>query len=937
PGAEMRIARIRLPDAIRVAVRDVGWFRDWRIAAIDLIPPENQVSGEGFGSFRFDVEFRGELDLQTGEPHLASPDPLTEIVMNLVVNPVQAASWRRPISRSAPRTNTRDAWYDPARDWHCIRTSQTGRLTLTDQIDFSGSDPRHIGVYNQGQAIPVTIDGEEDGTWDPDDRIEFYAEAYRNPDGTENKYTLENTYWIAVTGETGLRMNTRPGGEPGGAVAEQYTETVRREDNRLTAYGDYYWTSVLAGSTVAYEIHADDLADSGPCVLRFRVMGMTSIVAADPDHHLITSFNGVVVDDATWDSIREYAPEIILDPDLMQEGVNTITFNMPGDTAAGDLDGIYLDWFEISYPRSYESTNDDYLFSGPWPEQNGLIRFQIDGFSTPDIAVWRLDTHSRMTGITVVPTGASYRVSFSDTNTAAARYLAFDFDAAGQSGSLSRDDFADLANPQNQADYLIITTPDFEPALEPLITTRSTQGMTVKTIMIQDIYDEFNHGIFSPEAIRDFVDTAYHSWRPPAPSALLLVGDASWDYKGYLPDTQYVNYVPSYGKDWGGNAASSPYDRGPTDALDLLYGEPMVDEQMVCVSGDDLLPDMLLGRWAVTSSDALEEIVTRTLAGDAESEDQNWWKRCYFINGGFTALEHDTFESQSENLIRTMIDPSGAYWKPIRTYKTTEGHEYGQYTDEIIGYLNRGVQFVNYFGHAGTWSWESMLSFDDLARLENAGATPFVASMTCNTSRFANPVIQSFGERMMATGNPETGAVAVWGGCNFGGFWSDYFLAYFFYDALFRQRLPTYGESILYSKLENLIRYPSYAIIIEPYTYLGEPFLGPQRPSRPQIWLSGWTDTRWNGSSPAQLSVLAFVLDPGNDIETVELIFAGESLGLELYDDGQHGDYGAGDGIFGRQLPVSGGAVPPMMLNIGIRATDVHGNSSGIVNGLMSW
>lgn len=929
----VRIEPVIKPDSVRVTVREAGRFRLWRIVAMDIEPLETGERSES-GRMELDVKFDGYVPRESAGDNNTEKDPLWTVLKSVVANPDQAFSFRNPVDAPAPRRNT---WYDPELQWFKIGTTESGRIKITDQIDFTGYDPRKIHVYNQGQLIPVRVIGEDDGIWDSGDSLEFYGESYRNADGTENKYTLENSYWVTVSDENGLRMNDREGGIPGGTIANTYISSIHREENYITGYGGYYWISVLAGETKSLNINVDNPADNGPCTLRFRVMGMTSIVNADPDHHLITSFNGVVVDDATWDSIREYEQEVTLDRSLIQTGTNTISFNMPGDTAAGEIDGIYVDWFELDYPKQYIAAADALEFNGPWPPANGLVRYRIDGFATPDVTVWRRDTNSVIRNGTVTPSGDTFQLEFSDTDSGTAQYIAFDAPAAGVPSSIASDTFGDLKNTERQADYLIVTHPDFEDALQPLIQRRVQQGFSVETVRIQDIYDEFNDGIFSPEVIRDFVSYAYHYWDKPAPSVLLLVGDACWDYKSYLPETAFTNFVPSYGKDWGGNAASSPYDRGPRDTSDLLYGEPMVDEQMVCVSGDDLLPDLLLGRLAVTSPQSLEQIISRTLAYENRQTDRNWWKRCYFINGGVTPIEQDTFHSQSETLIDTLIMPTGGYWKPIRTYKTTEGYEYGLYTDEIIGYLNRGVNLVNYFGHAGTWSWESMLSFDDLSRLDNAGATPFVASMTCNTSRFANPAIQSFGERLMATGDPETGAVAVWGGCNFGGFWSDYYLAYFFYDALFRKRLPSFGEAILYSKLENLIRYPSYAIIIEPYTYLGEPLLAPRRPSRPQIWLSGYTDTHWQGSRNSEITVLAFVTDPDDDIETVELVYAGESIGLQLYDDGEHGDYGHGDGIYGLQLPVNGGNLPAMMINIGIRAVDTRGNNSGIVNGLVSW
>ena len=48
---------------------------------------------------------------------------------------------------------------------------------------------------------------------------------------------------------------------------------------------------------------------------------------------------------------------------------------------------------------------------------------------------------------------------------------------------------------------------------------------------IGDIYNEFSDGIFNPFAIRRFLRYAYNSWQQPAPTYVVLVGDAHYDYK----------------------------------------------------------------------------------------------------------------------------------------------------------------------------------------------------------------------------------------------------------------------------------------------------------------------------------------------------------------------------------------------------------------------
>ncbi len=85
----------------------------------------------------------------------------------------------------------------------------------------------------------------------------------------------------------------------------------------------------------------------------------------------------------------------------------------------------------------------------------------------------------------------------------------------------------------NGADYILITHPDFYDAVQPLADYRHGQGLRVKRIDVQDVYDEFNAGLADPEAIRSFLEYAYTNWQAPAPAYVVLVGDGNVDPKNY--------------------------------------------------------------------------------------------------------------------------------------------------------------------------------------------------------------------------------------------------------------------------------------------------------------------------------------------------------------------------------------------------------------------
>lgn len=69
-------------------------------------------------------------------------------------------------------------------------------------------------------------------------------------------------------------------------------------------------------------------------------------------------------------------------------------------------------------------------------------------------------------------------------------------------------------------------------------------------VPVGDIYDEFGYGEASPQSLQSFLRYAYDNWAEPRPRYVLLVGQATSDYRGYLatrpenPVTPPQNSVP---------------------------------------------------------------------------------------------------------------------------------------------------------------------------------------------------------------------------------------------------------------------------------------------------------------------------------------------------------------------------------------------------------
>ncbi|MBU0511146.1 MAG: hypothetical protein KJ638_05520, partial [Chloroflexi bacterium] len=461
------------------------------------------------------------------------------------------------------------------------------QITYTD-LESAGwypatLDPTNLQLSHLDTELPIWVQDQENGVFDPSDLIIFYGQAMTG------RYTRQNVYWLTVGGTPGLRMDERDAAPVHGyPVPASFPITLHAEEHP-TWYGywqnppgreaqdHWYWTGRLeapASTDLTFQMPSFDAA-SADFGLRVLLAGRTDD-SAIPDHHTRLILNGTLVDEAWWDGKIEFQHNTTFSPTSLNVGSNTLSVETVGDTGAV-VDSLYANWLEVDYQALYTSQDDELAFGVP---AAGDYQFQVGGFSSEDTEVFDITdpiSPVRLLKVESQPEGNGYTAVFEDHAEAAARYLALTPAQRCSPSALVPDQPSDLRNPANGADEIIIAYEDFYTATLPLAAHREFQGLRVQVIRISDVYDEFSGGFFTPQAIRDFLAYAYVQWTPPAPSYVLLVGDAHLDYLNRF-GTGTPNYVPTY----------------IFDATDV--GETANDNWFACVGGNDPLPDLFLGR-----------------------------------------------------------------------------------------------------------------------------------------------------------------------------------------------------------------------------------------------------------------------------------------------------------------------------------------------------
>lgn len=673
-------------------------------------------------------------------------------------------------------------------------------------MSLTNVDPTKLKIYNQGSEIPIYVFGEEDGRFDTADYIEFYAQA------VDTRYTGTNVYWLVLSDSSGLRMTQSAQDESATTTPGSFLETCRKEDTTLywmeSKGQDHWFIDAIYGFQV-YDLALtlNDVANTtNEATLKIAVEG--SIYSGGTfAHHLYARLNGYPIDEVTWKGDNEYIINAKVSQSYLNEGENTVTLEV-GEDYTG-YEEILVNWVEVSYWRKYVA-RDNFLAFGNYTD--GAYLYKVTGFTGQDVEIYDVTDAKdvkRITQFTVLPEGSTFTVSFKDIGNK--EYIVLAEDKAKLPSGVSLDEPSNLADKKNRVDYIIITHSDFYDTILPFAEYRSNQGLKVKVVKVDDIYDEFNYGIADVSAIKDFLKYAYYNWTGPKPAYVLLVGDATFDYRDYS-GYGFTNYVPTY------------------LVHSLTFGETGSDNWFVCFDGEsDVIPDMLIGRFPVKTKEELQAMINKIKSYESVSPDEEWTKKVLLVADDEEVIFRDT----SENLASYLTTGYTADKQYLG--KTTSRPDVLR--QNIINSINDGRLFVNYAGHGGIglWANERIFTWNDVNYLYNQYTLPVVTTLTCANGYFVYPrYIESLGERLINA--PSGGAIACLVPSGISYPTTQAYLADGFYGAFFDEGDAILGSMVARGKLrvyEN--ESGGDAInVIQTYVLFGDPALR-VRMKAPQI------------------------------------------------------------------------------------------------------
>jgi hypothetical protein len=736
-------------------------------------------------------------------------------------------------------------------DWYKLAVRQTGihRISYADLvamgIDPQQTDPRKLRLYGNGNGMleeansidriddlmenSIYVEGEEDGQFDEQDYILFYGEGpvehnyvpfYDKWVHENNFYTKETYYFLTIGDEYGKRI------VQGELLTDEPTHEVyqfqdltyhEKEEINLLKSGKLWYGEVFNSQTdYVFPFDMPDRVLEEPMYLRADLAGRSTTA---------TEFS-ISVDGSRIAELS--VPSIVLGSQIYARPITTnylefysdanpvemaVSFEKPGAIDVG-----WLNYLQINYTRHLRFVAGQLGFRNARVlGSENIARYHIQ--TGQDITVWDVSDPSAISR--QVLQNEANGVSLKSVASYLKEFIAFDgkeYFTVEYAGKVENQDLHSIQD----IDYLIVAHPMFLEEAERLADHhRQFNGMVTHIVTPQQIYNEFSSGAQDISAIRDFVKMLYDRAEPGNELRyLLLFGDASYDYMGYLPEDN--NLVPTYQSKESLKSAAS-------FVTDDFFGCLDIDEG----SNGSGTMDVGVGRFPVHTLEQARAMVDKSLNYMVPArENMGAWRNAVCFIGDDE--DNNTHLGQAEGLVE-IADSLGKAFNYNKIYldayqqlSTPSGPRYPNVNEAIDKVVNDGCLIVNYTGHGGevAWAEERILDIPAIQSYRNITHLPVFLTATCEFSRYDDPGLVSAGELVFL--NPDGAGVALFTTTRLAFSQSNYALnKRFYYEAFNRDTItgeyPRLGDLIRASKTPSNQNIKNFVLLGDPALMLAYP------------------------------------------------------------------------------------------------------------------
>ncbi len=700
-------------------------------------------------------------------------------------------------------------------DYWNISINQKGicRITYTDLTTFNINPEMfnlsQLGITYQGEPVPY-YSNKSTGLWKQNDFIEFFGKEPQINDSEKDPYTKTNVYqlYCGTTAKTKyfqelsnnnlLKSQFKPDIKQYISKERFYWDIYYRYNSKDHQYPRIWYSSLFKAPTTFNQIftlpNIDLTTNASSTMVSLRmVLQGESRPPVTPNHHTIVKINSNPIANVWWSNVTEYVITTTFSLSLLTYNLNTLTIELPGDIKSNPpMDQILLAGFDLVYPRRLNAHNDEISAQLPVTKTSNI---ELCGFSNQNISIYNLTDNTRINPYIIQNQENKnlYNARFSVTGKDTTHIYAVTEKALKHPTKITPVFNASIKL-MKPAEYVILTHDSLATELENLVKHRKEQGYSVAVIKISDIYNEFNYGRFSPEAIKAFTKYAYANWKSPKLKFLFIVGDANWDYLDAMRKG-VINYVPTY-----------------------TYTYFASDHYYAVMDTTNNKPAFAIGRLPAKTSDDVKNYVNKLLEYETATTNLDWTQKAVLV-AGYEPMFTTDMDQYAKHISPT--------YKIVSCYAQTlpefsVGLKDNETRDLIQKSFSEGAGLVAFVGHGtfGQWSDRSLLTVADITTLKSI-KIPVVLSMTCYTGRFEHET-DTYGIGELLVKKPNSGSVAFIGSTGRSSVSSNSRMLRTITDSLINKKVKTIGEALLLSKMEMS---PWETDQLYSYVLLGDPAL----------------------------------------------------------------------------------------------------------------
>lgn len=676
-------------------------------------------------------------------------------------------------------------------NWYKFAIDTTGVYKLSKGfinslgLNTDGVNPKNIKIYGNGGAMlneingdfrydglqenAIYVEGEEDGNFDSNDFVLFYAEGpdVWKHDVSNNKashqtniYSDQAFYFITINDGFGKRIQSQTNVEN---VADLIVTTSN--DFRLhevdsfnfDSFGqEFYGESFQTNDTQNFTFNFTDLDLALPIDVKLKAAATeNSQFNLNIDGQNIVSLNTGSLGNTDIGATSSSTGNFITTNEIITTEI-VVSNNLPSTK-------VYLDYIEINGLKKLIARDIQFSFRNYQAANHiGIVKYEIQN-NQNIFQIWNVSDKINPKIINNQATNSNF--TFKTFGGSLNEYIL-----------LNENDYylptriqTSLVPNQNlhaiqDIDYLIITPDEIRGEAQRLADYHSeNSGFSTLVLNPEIIYNEFSSGAQDITAIRDFVNHLYSNASSDEKRIkyVLLFGDTSFDFKNIEGNNGLINVIAFQSVD--------SFDTARSYVSDDYFG--MLDDNegnFSANNGSGDKQDVATGRMPVKNLAEAKSAIDRTLSYYKKEAFGKWRNQITMVaddvdNEGFNFTLQKTMDSIAKNITinKPVYDLKKIYADAFVQEINAGGQRYPTVKLGITNAIERGTLLLNYFGHGGEngWASERFLDVPQVQGWYNENTLPLFITITCEFSRLDNPNRNTAGEFLFS--NTNGGSVAM--------------------------------------------------------------------------------------------------------------------------------------------------------------------------------